>query len=239
MCSSLQARSAKTMRRRVHAAPLGLAAQVGLRRAVRFQQPEHAALDLAQDAHPLLEHLRRDLLSFVEAAEHEPILGQAAARSARRLGGRHVPPVVALVAVRQDGELLGGRVPQRAAGDERIDDDVVHRLDRRCPGISEIVHLNGRNPMQEDARTGIPRVTHEIHGDIDLHVAHRSNDGIRGAARARRRSGRRPRTMRCRSSLLSSSPKETPTISKRSRSCPSISPAMSQVVGCRRKSALT
>ena len=44
---------------------------------------------------------------------------------------------------------------------------------------------------------------------------------------------------RRRSGLASSSPRETPTMSKRLRSCSSISPVISAAVGCRRKSALT
>lgn len=44
---------------------------------VAFEQPKDATLDLAEQAHPDVEHLGRDLEGVVEAAEHEAARGQA------------------------------------------------------------------------------------------------------------------------------------------------------------------
>ena len=62
------------------AARLGMAAQVVRRSGIVLQQPQHAALDLAQQTHPDVEHRRPDLVAVVERAEDEAALAASPPR---------------------------------------------------------------------------------------------------------------------------------------------------------------
>jgi len=65
------------------AARLGMAAEIVRRGGIVMQQPQHAALDPAQQPHPGIEHRRPDLVAVVERAEHEAARRQAGLGAAR------------------------------------------------------------------------------------------------------------------------------------------------------------
>ena len=68
---------ANTRRSGANAARLGLALKIARRGGVGLGQPQHAAFDRLQQPHPDVEHLGRELVAVVEAAEDEAGLRQA------------------------------------------------------------------------------------------------------------------------------------------------------------------
>ena len=110
-------RGAKTSRSASTPRRLGLLAQVSLRpircpAAARARFPPRAC----RMPHPAIEHIRRDLVAVVEAAEHEAVVRQAEFRP-RRIGASAMVRlrVVDLVGIRQIGDLLGVIRPCRVA----------------------------------------------------------------------------------------------------------------------------
>src|SRR5262249_23973721 len=87
--------------RRSDAAGARLTAEVACCGLARVEQPQYAALDLAQEAHPHIEELRRELVAVVETAEHEAILGKAGEPARRHFLCDLAFGVVDPVAVRQ------------------------------------------------------------------------------------------------------------------------------------------
>src|SRR5690349_664285 len=81
-------------------------AQVSGNSLVRFEEPEDAALDLAQDSHPDVEHGGRDLVRVVKGAEYERTLWKTHFAAARRLLGNLAARIVHLVGVRQIDDVL-------------------------------------------------------------------------------------------------------------------------------------
>src|ERR1700722_7322473 len=58
---------------RIDAALFGLEAQIADDQLVALEQPQHAAGNRNEQAHPYLEKCWRDLVAVVEAAKHEPL----------------------------------------------------------------------------------------------------------------------------------------------------------------------
>ena len=104
-------------------------------------------------------------------------------------------------------------------------------VDAGCAGKAQVAHLDGRNALHEDGRPALVGIAHEVDGDVDLHLAQGARRWRRWGSRAGRGSVSKAATTRWRSGLPSSSPSETPTISKRSRSCASIRPVISAADG--------
>src|SRR5258706_16326306 len=87
-------------------ARVGFPAQIRARLRVGLEQPQYASRKLRQQPHPDREHVGKDLVARVEAAEHEARVGQPALRAGRRSvdGALAVP---GKIAVRQEHEALG------------------------------------------------------------------------------------------------------------------------------------
>ena len=93
-CSAGGKRGANTNRSGGNASRLGFAAQVVGGKTIAFQQPQHAAGNRAEQLHPHVKHLGRDLVGVVETAEDEPLLRQAALGPRGRVLGNLAPAVV-------------------------------------------------------------------------------------------------------------------------------------------------
>ena len=143
-----------------------LAPQIGRRRPVRLQQPQHTSRHTAQQAHPDIEHWRRDLVCRVETAEHERRFRQPALRPRRYAWCDRPPAVVHLVAIRKVHELFG-EVPLLVRWNHLpVHQHEVHRVRPQGAGIAEIAHLNRRWPQMEYLRPRIGRVTLQVHQDV-------------------------------------------------------------------------
>src|SRR5215813_12223045 len=95
--------------RRIDAAGARLIAEVARCRLARPEQPQYAAFDLAKEAHPDVEELRRELVAVVEAAEHESGLGQADGAAGRSLGCGFTLGIIDLIAIWQVDDHLAVR----------------------------------------------------------------------------------------------------------------------------------
>ena len=89
------------------AARFGLTLKIVHGIGIVFEQPEHASRNFAQQPHPEGENLRRDFVIVVEAAEDEARFGQARLAAREPVVGDCAPRIVALIAVRQIGDLFG------------------------------------------------------------------------------------------------------------------------------------
>jgi hypothetical protein len=92
--------------RGVDAARGELAQQVLARVRVPRQHPQHGARRAGEDARPQVQHVRRQLVGLVEAAQHDRVVGQAQ-RGARRAGRQRARGVVGLVAAVELRDVLG------------------------------------------------------------------------------------------------------------------------------------
>src|SRR6266478_798299 len=82
----------------IDAAFFRLGTQIARDLRVCLEQPQYAAGDRAKQTHPDIEECRRDLVTVVETAEHQP-LGRQSNIPSRRAGIRHLTPsVVRLIA---------------------------------------------------------------------------------------------------------------------------------------------
>ena len=114
-------------------APSAAARRLARGGVVVLQQPQHAAVDRGEDAHPRRERRRRDLVGVVEAREHErpssgrPCAARVVARADRALA------VVGLVAVRQAHHALDVRA--LLAGRDR---PARRRRSRPCTGAPSV-----------------------------------------------------------------------------------------------------
>ena len=153
------------------AARRGLAPQVRPPPALALEEPEHAAVDGAQQPHPDVEYLRHDLEAVVEAAEDETSLRQTDFAPRRRVPGDRLGRVVGLVRVREIGDLLVVVLPalrrdQRRVGNQVVDIGRPHRA-----GIAEPARLHRGRARGEDAGTRALRVALEIDGEVDAIAA--------------------------------------------------------------------
>src|SRR3979411_2717624 len=99
--------------------------QIGFDQVVRRQQPQYAAGDRGEQAHPDIEECRGDLVTVVETAEHQPFDRQSTILS-RRAGACHLAlSVVDLITAGKVDQLLRKERLLAAWYHERIDQDVV------------------------------------------------------------------------------------------------------------------
>ncbi|GCC43192.1 hypothetical protein chiPu_0026934, partial [Chiloscyllium punctatum] len=102
-----------------------LLAQICARLGVGFEQPQHAALDAAEDPHPPVEHAGRDLVVVVEAAEHEARRSQPHLAARKHAIGDDALVVIGLIAVGQSHHLLAVEFAMVVRDYGPIGDDVV------------------------------------------------------------------------------------------------------------------
>ncbi len=149
-------------------------AQVGGGGVVVLQQPQHAAVDAGQDAHPRRERGRHDLVGVVEAREHHRIRRQAQL-GARGQRGDRAAPIVGLVAVRQVQHVLDVRALLAFGNHVRVGDDRVQVGRAQRAREAEVVHLHRRRPAREHAGAAQAEPAVEVHEDVDAAVG----DGLR------------------------------------------------------------
>src|SRR5262245_40236936 len=86
---------------RCDAAPRRFAAEILRSFCFALQQPQHAAIDLAQQPHPDVEHGRRDLVVDVERAERKSVLREADLPTCWNMVGDTASRIRDLISVRQ------------------------------------------------------------------------------------------------------------------------------------------
>ncbi len=166
----------KDQARRIDSASLRLAAQVAHRGLAGLQQPQHAAVDLVQKAHPDIEYVGRDLVAVVEAAEYKSIIGQADRMPRRVLGRDHTPGIVHPIADRKVHDPLAVMLLLVERQDDGVGHDVIDIVDRHGGGEAEIADLDRCRAVGQDRRTGTLGVALEIDGNIDSEIADELRD---------------------------------------------------------------
>ena len=107
-------------------------------------------------------------MAAVEAAEHEPLFRQAAFVAGEAAVGDRPRRAVRLVADRQVNDLLVVVPLLIHRQGHRIADDIVDEVGTHAADITEIVRLDGRGAMSQHAGARAPRVSAEVHKDVDL-----------------------------------------------------------------------
>src|ERR1700682_6267038 len=152
----------------IDAAFFGLRTQIARDLRVCLEQPQYAAGDRAKQTHPDIEEYRRDLVTVVETAEHQP-LGRQSNIPSRRAGIRHLTPsVVHLIAAGKMNQPFRKERLLARWDDEGVDDDVVDEVRAHGGGISEITHLHRRRAIGRYRRPGVMGIALQINQDIDL-----------------------------------------------------------------------
>ena len=152
--------------RRRHAALRQLTQQVGLGLRVPRQHPQNPAGSAAHDARPRVEHLGRQLVRLVEAAQHQCVFGQAAGRAPRRRGPRALP-VVGLVRARHLRDLFAEVRGVRERRDHRVADHVVDVVGTGRAGKPEPAHLHRRRPRGQQLEAAVARMALQVDEDVD------------------------------------------------------------------------
>ena len=145
------------------------------------------------------------LVSLVEAGEHQRALGQAV-RRARCRGGEAAPAVVDVIAARQAPDplveigLVGGR------DHFRVGDDAVDRVVAERPREAHVMHLHRRRPRGQDGEPPALGVAVAVDQDVDAVVANQARGlgvaectEVAPMRRTRRGCVRRARSRRIRS----------------------------------------
>ncbi len=158
--------------RRVDPGELRVAREVGNRRFVLTQQPEHALRHFRQHPQPHGKAGPIDLVGLVESAEHHLVFGQAVGGPRGRVGGGEALVVVALVAVGETAELL--YVVGRAAigCHEPVGHDIVDRGVGRAAGEAYVGCLHRRRPEREHSRAAPAGVELQVEQDIQAIRGH-------------------------------------------------------------------
>src|SRR6202158_2285357 len=112
----------------IDAALFRLGTQIAGDLRVCLEQPQYAAGDRAKQTHPDIEEYRRDLVTVVETAEHQP-LGRQSKIPSRRAGIRHLTPsVVHLIGAGKMTQPFRKERLLAAWDHERVDEDVVDKV---------------------------------------------------------------------------------------------------------------
>ncbi|CAO3377395.1 hypothetical protein [Azospirillum argentinense] len=148
-------------------APCRLAPQVAHPLAAGALQPQHAARHARQHAHPQPELRRGDLERGVERAEDETVRRQAADGAVRQRRVQRPAPVVDLIGVRQDHQPLPVIRLVLRRRDEAVADHIVHDVAAHRSRIAEIGDLDRRQPARQQVEADVPRVTLQVHQDVD------------------------------------------------------------------------
>jgi hypothetical protein len=116
---------------------------------------------------PGIGYFRRDLVSVVEAAEHDSPVRQPRLFPRRRCGNIHHAPAAGLIGEGHAGD--GFREPSllRLRRNDRIADDVVHDSAPHRPGKAEEADLHGRRSSCQDLRPAAIGIAHEVDQDVD------------------------------------------------------------------------
>ena len=159
------------------AAALRLATQVARRHGRGLDEPQHAARHPHQQAHPDGEHLRRNLVAVVEAAEHEAVLGQPFLGTRGHVRVDRPAVVVGLVAVGQAHDALRVVALVLLQDDVPVGDEVVDVGRPQRAREAEVVDLNGRGTPREHALAAEAVVAVQVDQHVDLPCAHRRGGG--------------------------------------------------------------
>ncbi len=143
---------------RVDAPHLRIPPQVANRGGVALQEPQHAALDLAQQPHPRIEHRRRDLVIVVERAEHKSGLGQPRLRPGWRILTDGPLRIIGLVRIRQVNNFLRVRGVLVFGDNEPVGKDVIDIVHAHRARIAEIIDLNRRRSKRQYSGAATLRV---------------------------------------------------------------------------------
>ena len=131
-----------------------------------LHQPEHAAGHGQQEAHPGVEHLRRDLVGVAEGAEHEALVGQAQ-RAAWRRRQQRAPAVGRQVAVRQAHHGLAVEALVAGGYQDRVADHIVHERQTAGAGKADVVRGDRHRVLLQHAGARMLGVAVEVDGDVD------------------------------------------------------------------------
>src|SRR5882724_145431 len=145
----------KDQARRRDASGLSLRAKIARCRLIDLQQPEHAAIELAQEPHPDVEDGWDDLEAIIEATEHETRIRQTRRPSGRDCCRDLALAVVGQVAVGKMNDLLRVKGASIEWQDNWIRNHVIDEISAHRPGITEIVHLNGCRAKSQDVGSAI------------------------------------------------------------------------------------
>ena len=158
------------------AARLCLASQISNGVLIDLRQPQHASLDACEQPHPHVEYHGRKLVAVVEAAKHEACFGQPFLRPRRNLRRNRLARVIGQIAVRQMNDLFAviGLLVERQH--QLVGDHIIHEVRAHGARIAEIARLDRGRTKRKYVRPGIPCMTHQIHRDIDFHLAQRAGD---------------------------------------------------------------
>src|SRR5258708_3747155 len=132
---------------RVHSAFRGFRTKIAFDQLVRLEQPQYAAGNRAQQTHPDIEKCRRDLVTIVEAAKHEPPFWQCPILPRRRSAYRFTPSVVRLIAAGKMDQPFRKEGLLAAWHNEGVDDDIVDEIRPHGSGIAEVAHLHRRRAI--------------------------------------------------------------------------------------------
>src|SRR5260370_20160151 len=128
----------------IDAAFFRLGTQIASDLRVCLEQPQYAAGDRAKQTHPDVEEYRRDLVTVVETAEHQP-LGRQSNIPSRRAGIRHLTPsVVHLIAARKMNQPFRKERLLARWDDEGVDDVVIDETRAHAAGAHQKNHLQPR-----------------------------------------------------------------------------------------------
>ena len=133
-------------------------------------QPQHAAWDGLQDAHPAGKHVGKDFVGVVEAHVDESRFGQPKLTARKNIFGDAALAVVALVAVRHAHHFFGEVRLVLGRNHRGVGNDVVHAGAAQCAGVAQVTDLHGRAALCKQLLAAVLRVALQVDGDVQLQL---------------------------------------------------------------------
>src|SRR5215469_3212362 len=147
---------------RLDAKPARLLPQITRGGRVAFEEPQGAAVHLAQQPHPNFEYFRHYLVSVVEAAKDKPYFGQHRL-TACRLAVRNKPfGVDGQIVFRQVDDLFNIAIFLLRRNYARVGDNIVDILSPHGGRKSEITDLKRRGPVAKNTSPVFAHISIEI-----------------------------------------------------------------------------
>jgi hypothetical protein len=130
-------------------------------------KPENAALNLAENPNPTIEHGWKYFSRIIETAKYESLAWQTGSASGHSHVGDSALRIIGLIAAQADN-LLCELAMIHLSNDRIVGNQIVQHAISHCPGVAKVAYLDWRHTHHKYARTAASRKAAEIDGDIEF-----------------------------------------------------------------------
>ena len=162
---------------RIDTARGGFLAQVGFRERIGFEHPQDAVLGLVHDPHPDIELAGADLVVVVKAAQHKGIFRQVEIGPGGRFVRNRQRVVIGQIGMRHVKDAFRIGLPVFGRDHGWVPHQIINEIGPCRAGEPDIAQMYRRQPVAEQAKSRVPRMPHEINGNIKFLILGKPDQG--------------------------------------------------------------